>query len=408
MAAKPRILVVGQAVKPTGYARVLHSLLRHLKDSFDILHFGINYRGAPIESGWRIEPNRLIGDILGVAQLPALLDRFQPSLLFMCHDYWLYGAHRKGLAQRQRLRPKVIFYCPIEWAPVDPAPFAPLFEIERLVAYTNFGRTVLESAFAATAGAGQSRAQPAIDVIPHGIDTSSFYPLCGYPSTENMRRSRMRARERLFPDRPELRDGFIVLNANRNSPRKRIDLTLKAFAEFSQGKPDQVWLYLHMGMKDLGVDVLELARRLRIEHRLLVTTLSSEKRNVSDEMLNLIYNACDVGLNTATGEGWGLVAFEHAATGAPQVLPKYSALEELWQGVGLLSALSGRGDCNGTVSITEMAGHLNRLYHNENLLQKHSEASFKHATSPGFHWKNIAESWKRLFNLMCRKNRSTS
>jgi len=43
---------------------------------------------------------------------------------------------------------------------------------------------------------------------------------------------------------------------------------------------------------------------------------------LDDRELNLLYNACDVGLNTASSEGWGMVSFEHAATGAAQIVPR--------------------------------------------------------------------------------------
>ena len=45
-------------------------------------------------------------------------------------------------------------------------------------------------------------------------------------------------------------DKFIVFNGNRNQPRKLVDQTIKAFAEFSVGKPDTL-LYLNMAEKDL-------------------------------------------------------------------------------------------------------------------------------------------------------------
>ena len=35
-------------------------------------------------------------------------------------------------------------------------------------------------------------------------------------------------------------------------------------------------------------------------------------------------------MNTAYGEGFGLVSFEHAACGVPQILPDQLALAELW------------------------------------------------------------------------------
>ena len=46
---------------------------------------------------------------------------------------------------------------------------------------------------------------------------------------------------------------------------------------------------------------------------------------VDDRELNLLYNACDVGITTSMGEGWGLVSFEHGAAGAAQIVPDHSA-----------------------------------------------------------------------------------
>ena len=49
--------------------------------------------------------------------------------------------------------------------------------------------------------------------------------------------SRTDARRRLWPDEPDWHDAFIVLNANRPMPRKRIDLTIQGFAQFARDKP---------------------------------------------------------------------------------------------------------------------------------------------------------------------------
>ncbi len=116
-------------------------------------------------------------------------------------------------------------------------------------------------------------------------------------------------------DDPEHRDAFIVLNANRNMPRKRIDLTIQGFAEFARDKPANVKLYLHMATQDTGWNVIALARRHGIYDRLIMTRADNVAPDFSDEQLNLLYNACDVGITTTTGEGWGMVTFEHGPRG---------------------------------------------------------------------------------------------
>lgn len=387
--AKPRLLVIGQAVKPTGYARVLCSLLSHLHGTFDVLHFAVNYMGDPLEGDYRIIPNRLMGDMFGREQVPGLLAAFQPDLIFMCHDPEFYSVHEPALLAYRRRRPsaRVVFYCPIQWVSTMPGNLMRLATVDRLVLYTEFGRRVVKAAFEQMA-----TSCPPLDVLPHGVDTDTFHPLV----PGDMRLSRLQARAQLFPDQPQVQEAFIVLNANRNSQRKRVDLTVRAFAEFARDKSD-VYLYLHMGMLDSGYDVLDLADELGIRDQVLLTTAAAEKPDVPDEYLNVIYNACDVGLNAATGEGWGLVAFEHAATGAAQIVPDHSACAELWREHGLLIPLEETPESPGRVSISGAAARLNHVYHNRSLRWHLSEQAFAYATSAPFTWQNIAASWRALF-----------
>ena len=86
-----------------------------------------------------------------------------------------------------------------------------------------------------------------------------------------------------------------------------------------------------MGVEDCGWNIVLLAKRHGIEDRLILTAHMPFLPVVSNRVLNCIYNACDVGINTSIGEGWGLVSFEHAATGAGQIVPRHSACEELWR-----------------------------------------------------------------------------
>jgi D-inositol-3-phosphate glycosyltransferase len=385
---KPRLLVVGQAVHPTGYARVLQSILQHLHFRFEILHFGVNYREEPIAGDYSIRPNTLRGDVLGREQLPGLLEQFGPDLIFLCHDPFFYEVHEAALLEYQRQKPtaRTVFYCPIEWEETMPGLLRTLSSVNELVLYTEFGRRVVQSAF----DAAESCRAPSMSVLPHGLDTALFYPLV----RGNFEESRRRARQQLFPHQPQLQNAFIVLNANRNCPRKRIDLTLRAFAEFARDKGDDVYLYLHMGMRDSGCDILPLAEELGLANRLLMTTTSLEKPEVEDAYMNLIYNACDVGINTATGEGWGLVAFEHAATGAAQIVPDHSACRELWAEKGLLIPVE---EVPGIVSVQDTAACIERLYSDCALRKQLAQESYAYATRPEFHWGQIAQQWEKLF-----------
>ena len=45
---------------------------------------------------------------------------------------------------------------------------------------------------------------------------------------------------------------------------------------------------------------------------------------VASAVLNTRYNACGIFVNTAMGEGCGIIAFKYAVTGATQIIPKHT------------------------------------------------------------------------------------
>ena len=123
-----------------------------------------------------------------------------------------------------------------------------------------------------------------------------------------------------------------MLNASRSDKRKRVDLTIEGFASFAADKPANVRLCLHHAImgepeKDqIGSLVGSSDSKERVHFNPLAGGI------VDDPELNLLYNACDVGITTSMGEGWGLVSFEHGAAGAAQIVPDHSACAEIWSG----------------------------------------------------------------------------
>ncbi|MDQ4124129.1 MAG: glycosyltransferase family 4 protein [Actinomycetota bacterium] len=332
--------------------------------------------------GTRVVVNTLLGDPYGREQLPGLLDEVRPDVVLLHHDLYLYSVLRESLDSC-----RVVVYCPVEWAGTRPGNLRTLAGADVVVTYTRFGARAIESAFA-----GRDDV-PELAVIGHGVDTATFRSVAG-------------ARRALFPERPELEGAFVVLNANRNVPRKKIGVTIAAFAEFA-GDKDDVYLLLHMGLSGKGVDVRARARDLGIEDKVLLTNEDDAHPRVPDETLNLVYNAADAGLNTATGEGWGLVAFEHGATGAAQVMPDHSACAELWRGKALLVPVEGGREDDGVVSRDGVVAALERLYADPALRERLGRAARQHALDPRFNWDTIAQSWKTLLEKEAGGGRSS-
>src|SRR4051812_17349049 len=326
----------------------MESLLGELAGTFDVTLFAVDHRGP--DSGF-VRGNRVAGDNYGVDQLPGLLEEVDPDLVLLHRNAGFFSMHREALAAS---RARVAVYSPGDRV------LDSLAEADMVVFYTRAGLSA--------AGAGLRSAA----VIPHGVDSTRFFPVDD-------------ARRQLGWDLGP--DAFVVLNANRNILRKRVEATIEGFASFARGRPD-AWLYLHMGMRDLGCDVLALADSLGIADRLLTSGRSAGPPRVPDAQLNLIYNACDVGVNTASAEAFGMVALEHAATGAAQIVPAVPAARELWGSAATL--------LEAPPSPPALAAALARLYDDRRLLAERGRAAFEHASAERFSWAAIAREWEAL------------
>lgn len=393
-----RLLVIGDAVAPTGFATVTRNLCRGFQ-GFEIHQLGINYHGDPHDEPWKIYPAGLGGDPHGVRRLRSLVEALRPDLIFAVNDPWILGAYMEQIRDLSP-RPKIVMYTPVDLEPLEPLVVERLEGADKLVVYTRFGKHVFEQAIALTRMRRPDFYLPAIEILPHGVDARTFHPL----EAESARARREKAVCELFPARPDLRESFIVLNANRNQPRKRIDLTIKGFASFAKNKPANVKLYLHMGVEDCGWHIGRLAERYGIQERLLASTSNPGLPCLPPGKLNSIYNAAAVGVNTSCGEGWGLVSFEHAATGAAQIVPRHSACEELWEGSALLldPAISLTTEKMLSeariVSPDDLAEALERLYEDPVLLEELSWAAYRNATRPEYRWSEIARRWEQMFH----------
>ena len=400
------ILVVGDATIATGFSRLILSIFSRLAQKYELHQLALGYTGDPHDYHWPLYPAHSRGDPYGRNRLAEIVMKIQPSLIFLVNDIWLVASYLDVISDRKFAGTPVVAYCPIEGRGFNPDIVLKLQRLSKLVLYTEFGRREIERCFAMVDQ--DVDANNFIDVIPHGIDLSTFYPMnLGSSVAGSAQESKRRAKEMLLKEEVSS-DAFYVLNANRNQPRKRIDLTFQAFSIFCRDKPADVKLYLHMGLEDLGWDIGQLARRFEVSDRLILTTDLPTLPHVPDDQLNLIYNACDVGVSTAAAEGWGLVAFEHGATYAPQVLPRSSSYAELWNDAALfvdpvMTIISP--DLmfdHELIAPKDVAQALEMLYQDNSTYNKLAEAAYRNACRPELSWDTIAKRWDRLFeSLLC-------
>jgi glycosyltransferase involved in cell wall biosynthesis len=307
------------------------------------------------------------------------------------HDLWMFDYYL-SLFGPYRDRLKIVACIPLDGRITNEEDAAPLAQADRIVAYTHFARAEFEGAFRRLREKQADRDFPAAEVIPHGVDRDRFHPLP----------DRAQAKRRVFGDRPDAGEWFVVLNASRPDKRKRVDLTVRGFALFAAGKPANVRLCLHHPIMR-GAAEPELGPVIRecgLGERLSVNPLGSQI--VGDDELNLLYNACDVGINTAMGEGWGLVSFEHGAAGAAQIVPDHTACAELWRGRAELirPARSYIPEFSplemGEVAPQGVARALEALYRDPTRRQELSRAAAGAARNPAYSWGSVARQFEDL------------
>lgn len=406
---RPTLIAIGAWLPQSGFTRVLASVLSRLASAYDIHYIGMSYKGQPIHiDGFTLHPCNLRGgDLFGAYQGQDLARSLRAEAILLLNDLWMLKNYMTALRPvRDEIGTRVVAYSPLDGCLPDASLMEPFDAVDRFVAYTEFGRREMTTAIASLTAAGARFPFDAIDVIPHGVDLGAFRPL-GLDARRASRRELFASRTPLDPR--ELDDAFIVLNANRPTPRKRLDLTIDGFARFAKGKPRNVLLCLHQaiqfpqerGRVDAWIDAAGIRDRV-------ITPAppgSAPDAITSDTRLNRIYNACDVGVTTTMGEGWGLVSVEHGATGAAQIVPRHSACEEIWDGAALMLDPIARGIPEefsplelATVSADQVAGALERLYGDRELRQTLADAAVGVARRPAYSWEAIGRQWGALLH----------
>jgi glycosyltransferase involved in cell wall biosynthesis len=398
-----RIITIGFNTYGTGLTRVMHDIMRRLADRHEIHYLGIGYSGeTKVDRGLTVYPtNPKGGDVFAAFQAQRMIEELDPDLVFILHDIWCFEHYLKILGPyRDRL--KIIGYIPLDGEIVNEENAAPLERADRVVVYTEFARKSFQGAFDRLR-MRRGGEFPAVDVVPHGVDLSRFHPFPQLKQACFASPARAEAKRKVFPDLADPENAFIVLNASRPDKRKRIDLTLAGFARFAQGKPANVRLCLHhavMGGPEQA-QVGALIGQFGLKERVHLNPLAGGV--IGDAELNLLYNACDAGLNTSMGEGWGLVSFEHGAAGAAQIVPDHSACAELWRGRAEMIEPARRYVPEfsvlemGEVSAEAVADALDNLYRDPQRRQHLAQAAYQAALNPDYTWDAVAERFDDLF-----------
>jgi len=390
MNGKIKVLWIGDSpAVSTGFGRVSQGVLEGLfqTDRYDVSILGINHPiGDPhrYEGMFRIYPARAKGNIYGFNRVEELVAKEQPHIIIINNDLWIVAEYVKFIPENNR----IFTYSPVDALPVHSNWINNLTRVNaRVGTYTNFAKDGIQAAHEGIN----------VDIIGHGVDTDEFYPM------EDARK--------FLANVPP--DAFVVQNINRNQPRKRLDLFLKAMQLWlSRKSPEDrknISFYYHGSLKDVGWNLVDLAQRWGIDDRFLITdqTNFTPAHGVSLSSLCKIYNVADVHVMTSMGEGFGLSPFESAACGVAQVVPNHSACKELWEGIAPLIEIQewevltgGINTEGGVINVEHLADILEDLYQNRDKTKELAKKAYEYVQQERFTWAYIANQFDKVIQDM--------
>jgi len=147
--------------------------------------------------------------------------------------------------------------------------------------------------------------------LPHGIDTSVFYPRDKKESRDKIRKGNIRISD----------DTFLVGMVATNQPRKDFALGFETCSLLQQSGLD-VRIWIHTDKLRRYWDINALAHDFGLQGKGIITT------ELPDDSMAVMYSACDVTLGIGNGEGFGFPIFESLACGVPCVHGEYGGADE--------------------------------------------------------------------------------
>jgi glycosyltransferase involved in cell wall biosynthesis len=375
-----KLLWVGDAACPSGFAKSTHYVLDGLRLEYDVTVLGLNYRGDPHAYPYPIYAAAPGGDALGVGRLVFMCDLVKPDVVVLQNDPWNIPGYVNQL--RQKLSSGE--YAFPEHAAI---PLVGIVAVDGVNCMGDALNGLSHAIFWTEFGQQEARAggfKGFSSVVSLGVDQSIYKP-----------KNQLEARKaRRIPD--EFKDVFIVGNVNRNQLRKRWDLTLRYFARWIKEHSIQdAYLYLHTAPTgDWGCDIVRMAKYYDVLDRVMLVTPSTFYGAEESEMCDT-YNCFDVQLTTTQGEGFGLTTFEGMACGVPQIVPDWSALGELCKNAAMVlpcpTTYTGTTNVIGGVMDEQSCMHsLQALYENVALRKVLQKDGLKRVREPRFDWVNVS------------------
>ena len=379
----PTAIVYSNTGRGSGFGRIAAGIATALGPNLPTHVVGLGPSRAT--EGWQGHAHHPDDDT-GTFRLRELVTELRPAVVL------LVGAGSLAAWQAELLRHDgfdgtLAAYLPLEGRIWNPEHLRGLLLCSVLVTYTHSAARALTLALQALGPV----ALPRITTIPHAIEAAPPVP-----------ETRPALRQALFPAFAAQAGHTWLLNANRNDERKLPELTLRAFAEVVARRPATT-LVLHGGVQRPGLDLHILRDELGLRRNVIFsrTEGGGPAGPWSEQALAQLYRCCEIGVNTAAGEGWGLIAFEHALHGGAQVMPAHEGLREIWGTAPQWVALGAERGIDEVFAghlpaADDLARQLLHLVDNTEALLRVATACASHARQAAFGWAAVGAHWREL------------
>ena len=326
-------------VAATGFGSVTLDLGSRLIDHHDMRFISQNDTGEPAPGALASRSYAVEAIHPAHAIQQGFRDGWKPEAAIILGDYFLTRAvvmMNRDIAHAFASVP-TLHYAPIEGIDLPPS-WKILWEIIHPVAMSEFGADQIESVI--------GERPP---VLPHGVDTDTFFPASpSRPliiSEADMKRHRpqwnqgdfrimsksgAKALFGLHPTQP------MILRTDRNMPRKLYPTLFRIMSKVFERNED-AYLLVHCRIIDMGGNLMDSASKYEDEHRarIMFTQGHDSFHGLPRSLLAALYNAADIYVSTSA-EGFGLTIAEAMACGTPAVAMDFSAVSEVVGDAGKL------------------------------------------------------------------------
>lgn len=263
----------------------------------------------------------------GTGALKQYLKREQPDILWVLGDSFFFGPQSannhvfSNFYQLDFAPAKSVFWFPSDGELLPNNSEAVFRKFDKLVSISKFGQDqIIRGAKPLSKGLD-------CDFIPHGSDSTKFYPFNDIQKVQN----RTKWAQKLSPVNGRVIDftnKFICGIVARNQPRKDLVRLLQIWKEFTKDKPDTILLMHTDPIDPSGPQLLPIIQYFEIPN-IVFTGMNVGQGQFSEKDLNEVYNLMDVHTLHTSGEGFGVPTIESQFAGVPSVTTNYTTCKEL-------------------------------------------------------------------------------